>query len=368
MKLPAKKIIIVSLFGAILASCSSMKTTTDKRDPFEDYNRNMYSFNDSAYEFMKPAAKGYDNVVPKGVQTSIFNIYQNLLEPARIVNDLFQAKLGYAGDDSIRFLTNTTFGILGIFDVADDWFGKEKRYHQSFAVSLHKWGVYDDGEASPYVVWPLLGPGTLEDLSTGVDALFNPLTYVVVFTPGIGLVTGAMISWGSYGAYQVNQGVSYLPTYSNLKEVSIDPYLALRNAYLQSYDYGIAKILERDLAAVDNEINSDAAVLGVLGMDTDDIVSKSDAQSKPVNVSIDDVVNNETSTTNILKTSGNSEQLIDSAYKGYYSNDKNSSLYLGSGYSSTGTDMVSKLHAAEDILPGNATSAQDAIQSMNEQK
>jgi phospholipid-binding lipoprotein MlaA len=177
-----------------------------------------------------------------------------------------------------------------------------------------------------------------------------------------------MISWGSYGAYQVNQGVSYLPTYSNLKEVSIDPYLALRNAYLQSYDYGIAKILERDLAAVNNEINSDAAVLGVLGMDSDDVVSKSGTPTQPVNTSIDNVVKNETSTDKILKTGDNSEQLIDSAYKGYYSNDKNSALYIGSGYNSTGEGIVSKFHAAQDALPGNATTAQDAIQSVREQE
>ncbi len=78
----------------------------------------------------------------------------------------------------MRFLTNITVGLFGYFDPADSMLGKEMRYHQSFAVTLHKWGVYKDGETSPYVVWPLAGPGTLEDASMGVDALFNPLTYV----------------------------------------------------------------------------------------------------------------------------------------------------------------------------------------------
>ena len=102
-------------------------------------------------------------------------------------------------------------------------------------------------------------------------------------------------------------------------------------------------------------------------MDSDDIVSKSGAQTKSINVSVDDVVNKETSTSNILKTGGSSDQLINSAFEGYYSNDKNSALYLGSGYSSSGDDIVSKFHAAQDILPGNATTAQDAIQSVREQ-
>ncbi|ORU76890.1 MlaA family lipoprotein, partial [Francisella tularensis] len=91
------------------------------------------------------------------------------------------------------------------------------------------------------------GPGTLEDITTGVDALFNPLTYIFFFAP-----VGSAISWGvsvgTTGAYYVNQGVSYLPSYSNLKEVSIDPYIAMRNAYLQNYDYGMAKVLKQQLS------------------------------------------------------------------------------------------------------------------------
>ena len=237
---PNKSALILSIVATTLVSCSSMKTTTDNRDTFENYNRKMYAFNDSAYETLTPLAHGYDNVVPDSVQNGIFNIFNNLREPARVVNDMFQGEWGYAGDDSVRFLTNTTVGLLGYFDPADSMLGKEMRYHQSFAVTLHKWGVYKDGETSPYVVWPLAGPGTLEDASMGVDALFNPLTYVFFFAP-----VGAVVSWGVSagvtGTYYANQGVAYLPAYTNLKEVSIDPYVAMRNAYLQNYDYGMAK-------------------------------------------------------------------------------------------------------------------------------
>ena len=263
-----KSALLLSIIATTLASCSSMKTTTDNRDPFESYNRKMYAFNDSAYETLTPVARGYDKVVPDSVQSGIFNIMNNLREPARIVNDILQGEWGYAGDDSTRFLTNTTIGLLGYFDVADSMLGKEMRYHQSFAVTLHKWGVYGDNEVSPYVVWPLAGPGTLEDVSMGVDTLFNPLTYVFFFAP-----VGAAVSWGvsvgMTGTYYVNQGVSYLPAYLNLKEVSIDPYVAMRNAYLQNYDYGMSKILKQDLQADDSVIQNDKAVLGVLGLDSE---------------------------------------------------------------------------------------------------
>ncbi|GMN89445.1 MlaA family lipoprotein [Francisella sciaenopsi] len=273
MKSNVKNILILSVIGMTLGSCSSMKATKDNRDPFENYNRSMYAFNDKAYETLTPAANAYDATVPDSFKSGIFNIFQNLAEPARIVNDLFQGELSYAGDDSVRFLTNTTLGLVGYFDVADSWFNKPMRYHQKFAVTLHKWGVYDDNEASPYVVWPLIGPGTLEDVTTGVDALFNPLTYIFFFAP-----VAPAISWGvsvgTTGTYYVNQGVSYLPSYSNLKEVSVDPYIAMRNAYLQSYDYGIAKVLKQELRKDDAALQTDMAVLGVLGMDNDNIEGK----------------------------------------------------------------------------------------------
>ena len=259
MKLSAKSALLLSILSATLSSCSSWKTTTDNRDPFESYNRSMYAFNDKAYEILTPAANAYDKVVPDSFKSGIFNIFQNLAEPARVANDMLQGERDYAGDDSFRFLTNTTLGIAGYFDVACSWFNKPMRYHQSFAVTLHKWGVYHDNEVSPYVVWPLIGPGTLEDITTGVDALFNPLTYIFFFAPVAPAIAWG-VSVGTTGVYYVNQGVSYLPSYSNLKEVSIDPYIAMRNAYLQNYDE----------EAFDQDYSNNSTALDLANVDNDD--------------------------------------------------------------------------------------------------
>ena len=99
-----KSALLLSIVATSLASCSSMKTTTDNRDPFEEYNREMYAFNDRAYEKLTPFAEGYNNFVSNSVQSGIFNVMNNLREPARVVNDMFQGEWGYAGDDSARFL------------------------------------------------------------------------------------------------------------------------------------------------------------------------------------------------------------------------------------------------------------------------
>ncbi|API86165.1 MlaA family lipoprotein [Francisella uliginis] len=365
MKFKTGSIVWLSIFSITLSSCSSFKTSTKKRDPFESYNRKMYAFNDAAYETLTPAANAYDKVVPNTLKSGIFNIFNNLAEPARVANDMFQGEWDYAGDDSVRFLTNTTLGIAGYFDVADSWFNKPMRYHQSFAVTLHKWGAYDEGEASPYVVWPLLGPGTLEDVTMGVDALFNPLTYVFFFAP-----VGAAVSWGVSagvtGAYYVNQGVSYLPAYSNLKEVSIDPYIAMRNAYLQNYDYGMARVLKQDLRKDDATLQTDQAVLGVLGLDNDDVASQvastggsSNKKSQPPVLlkSNLDTVNKATQV----------EQEFDQAY----SKDSTAIDLANVDKDDTTQSQASKLKTqirdAKADLPGDADSLSSSVQTLEEQ-
>ena len=66
--------------------------------------------------------------------------------------------------------------------------------------------------------------------------------------------------------YYTNQGVSYLPAYSNLQQTSLDPYVALRNVYLQNYDYSMAKILKQKLPGVESAQQNDQAVLNILGV------------------------------------------------------------------------------------------------------
>ncbi|MDE5018614.1 VacJ family lipoprotein, partial [Francisella tularensis subsp. holarctica] len=81
-----------------------------------------------------------------------------------------------------------TRGIAGFIAVAHRWSNLPMSSHQDFAVTLHKWGVYTKGYASPYIVWPIFGPGTIEGISASVDALFNPLSYLFL-APGVGTFT-----------------------------------------------------------------------------------------------------------------------------------------------------------------------------------
>ncbi len=352
MSMSKKSLLLLSTIAVTLTGCAT--TTEDNRDPYENYNRSMYAFNDSAYEYLRPVAKGYDAVVPDSVQNGLFNFFNNLREIGRIANDSFQGEWGYAGDDSLRFLTNTTVGVLGFFDVADDWYGKEMRYNQSFAVTLHKWGVYKDGEKSPYVVWPLIGPGTMEDLATGVDALFNPLTYTFLI-PGVGFAAYA-VEYGVTGAYYFNQGASYLPAYDNLSEVSVDPYVAMRNAYLQNYDYGMAKVLKQELNADKATMETDMAVLGVLGMDNADLSEQKAASGNADAQQAQPAVLYKSKLDRVNKASN-----VDEIYDAYYATDSTAvdlnDLEGGDAKAAPTDDMATDLQSVSELLDEPAPKA-----------
>src|SRR5690606_41046294 len=90
-------------------------------DPFEPVNRAVYTFNDRFDRYLaRPVARGYRAVVPRPVRTGVSNFFANLWEPAIMVNNLLQGKFADAGSDLARFVTNSTLGVLGIFDVATD--------------------------------------------------------------------------------------------------------------------------------------------------------------------------------------------------------------------------------------------------------
>ena len=107
-----KKIIF---FIIILAN----NTLASEVDPFEKYNRKVFSFNERVDSYLiKPVASFYNLVTPDFLDDGITNIFRNLNEPMNIVNNAFQFKYSDSAISFLRFLTNTTFGIGGFIDVA----------------------------------------------------------------------------------------------------------------------------------------------------------------------------------------------------------------------------------------------------------
>ena len=127
-------------------------------DPFEPTNRIVFEIsNDLDTMVIRPVAEIYRDVTPRFIKNSVTNFFYNLSEVDTIINQLLQGKIVLAGQDSLRFLINSTIGIVGFVDVATR-VGFE-RHDEDFGQTLGYWGV----PAGPYVFLPVIGPSTIRD-------------------------------------------------------------------------------------------------------------------------------------------------------------------------------------------------------------
>ena len=195
--------------------------TVHVADPIEPFNRVMYHFNDKFYFWvLKPVTQGYKYVVPAALRLSVKNFFDNLIMPVRLVNCVLQGKFNSAGNEMTRFVINSTAGMLGFADPADNY-PQLKAKDEDLGQTL---GAYGIGNGF-YIVWPLVGPSTLRDTVglTG-DQFLNPVAYV----------QPAEAAFGITALKKVNHTSFHIGDYESLKESAIDPYSAIRDAYIQS--------------------------------------------------------------------------------------------------------------------------------------
>ena len=189
-------------------------------DPLEPLNRALFLFNDKTYFWvLKPVARGYRAVVPQDIRLCVKNFFSNIAMPIRLLNNLLQGKLRNSGDVLLRFAINTTMGIGGLFDPAANDFHIEPR-DEDLGQTLGKYGL---GHGFYFVI-PLIGPSSLRD-GTGLagDFFLHPATYT----------SNAKLVIGAYALYTVNRVSLTIGDYEDLKKSSIDPYVAVRDAYSQ---------------------------------------------------------------------------------------------------------------------------------------
>jgi len=107
----------VVLVGALAVFGASLQAAEE--DPWEGVNRTIFRFNDTVDTYsLKPLAQGYQKVTPDFLEDGIGNVFSNLGDVVVLTNDLLQGKVRDAGTDTSRILFNSTFGVLGFFDVA----------------------------------------------------------------------------------------------------------------------------------------------------------------------------------------------------------------------------------------------------------
>jgi phospholipid-binding lipoprotein MlaA len=216
-----------------LAGCATPPAASDleavaeyrtNNDPLEPANRAMYAANDWLDRSVaRPVAVEYRNHVPRPVRRGIRNVLNNLRSPVILANDMLQGQPRRAGDTLGRFLLNTTFGVAGIVDVAEAWFGVP-RHTEDFGQTLAVWGA---GEG-PYLFLPLVGPTNPRDLAgSGVD---GAASIASLLGPGAA-ATGFRYARTGMGLVDTREAL--IDPVDEMRRTSLDPYVTYRSAFRQ---------------------------------------------------------------------------------------------------------------------------------------
>jgi phospholipid-binding lipoprotein MlaA len=202
---------------SVLAGCAT--TANNPKDPYEGFNRVMFSVNEGIDVVAKPIAQGYDAAAPLPVKAGVGNFFGNIADAWTAINNFLQGKGGEGLSDVGRVLVNTTIGIGGVFDVASEM-GMEK-HAEDFGQTLGKWGV---GEGS-YLYWPLIGPRTTRDtFGWVVDSYADPIMHV----------DNVPLRNSLAGVRFIDFRASLLPTDKVIEQAAFDKYNYIRDAYLQN--------------------------------------------------------------------------------------------------------------------------------------
>lgn len=195
-------------------------STPEYNDPLIGFNRAVFDFNDVAYRYvLVPFSEGYIAVVPDPVRGGISNFFTNIKMPISFVNNLLQGKPGDSARNVARFGINSTLGILGFFDPAEDWFELAPAQN-NLNTTLSSWGA----GYGFYLVLPILGPSDLRNtLARFGDQALNPVNYLSEEQDQIIL----------QGVDNINAFAPQAQRYLDLKAEAEDPYLFFRNMYLQ---------------------------------------------------------------------------------------------------------------------------------------
>ncbi len=192
-------------------------------DPFETINRGVFWFNDKLYfYFAKPIARAYRHV-PEPFRISISNFFQNLRTPISIVNATLQGKFAGAGEELMRFATNTTIGIGGLYDPAREHFNLRPQ-DEDTGQTLGYYGI----GPGPYLLLPIIGPSSLRD---GIGLIGDAQTSLVYHLWGRGKDNYDYI--GAYIGDRINTLSLDKDTYEGIKKDALDPYLFMRDAFAQ---------------------------------------------------------------------------------------------------------------------------------------
>ncbi len=226
----SKKYTLTALLAATMMMNAAVTHAEDDNSALESYNRAMFSFNTGVDDYvLKPVAKGYRAVTTEFIRERVRNFFENLKEPASMINHTLQGNLKDTGVSTGRFLINSTLGLLGTFDVASGW-GLNKN-KTGLDKTLAAWCVPD----GPFFVLPIFGPSTPRAaVGLAGDNAADPL-YWANYYASFGK------DWERYSFYYGLSALGFvslreknLELLDNLTANSVDAYTTIKSAYMQN--------------------------------------------------------------------------------------------------------------------------------------
>jgi phospholipid-binding lipoprotein MlaA len=229
---PLRRWAALGVLSGVLAACATPPPADNPaavadfeqtNDPLEPANRVFYAINNGLDTvILRPAAEAYRHVVPGPVRNGIHNVLGNLGTPVQLTNDILEGKPRRAGDTTMRFVINSTVGVLGIFDLAKGW--GYPNHDSDFGMTLANWGVSE----GPFLYLPVLGPTDPRDAAGfGIDIGLDPFTYIG------GSTAWTAFDWSRYGLTAVDTRERLLGSIDQIKQTALDPYATFRSLYRQ---------------------------------------------------------------------------------------------------------------------------------------
>lgn len=213
---------IFTLFVVFTVTVQTSYGIDEISDPYEKSNRRIHEFNDKIdIYFLRPISISY-SYLPNPLEKGIVNVLQNSGEPINFTNYILQGEIGSAFSSMLRLIINSSFGLFGLFDVAE----KINLYanNTDFDITLRKWGVKEGN----YLVIPFIGPRSSRHFAGSIiDIAINPLNYLLKDENNAIRISPTIL-------YAVSSRSGNMDTIDNLRETSIDYYSSLKSIYYQN--------------------------------------------------------------------------------------------------------------------------------------
>lgn len=199
-------------------------------DPLERWNRFWFAFNDIFFiHIARPVYEKWEAVVPRPIRNAGRNLWHNVRFPVRFANNVLQGRPRGALVEFTRFCINVTcgFGLANVGDTKKTAVPMDPD-GEDFGQTLGVWGV---GHGI-YLVWPFLGPSSLRETAGFLgDYALSPTAYAEPWSA----------TWGGVAGLRFNALSDVLPAYTTMRDMAVDPYIAVREAYIRRRDQQVRR-------------------------------------------------------------------------------------------------------------------------------